>query len=47
MLPSASMLSGAGTYGRRGIAMVSPDSTTMKPAPAFKQTSRIGAKGHE
>ena len=38
MLPSASMsmLSDAGFFGRPGIVMISPDSTTMNPAPAFK-----------
>ena len=36
MLPSASMsmLSDAGFFGRPGIVMISPDSTTMNPAPA-------------
>ncbi len=38
ILPSASMsmLSEAGFFGRPGIVMISPDSTTMNPAPAFK-----------
>jgi hypothetical protein len=33
---SMSMLSDAGTFGSPGIVMMSPDSTTMKPAPALK-----------
>ena len=38
MLPSASMsiLSDAGFFGRPGIVIISPESTTMNPAPAFR-----------
>jgi hypothetical protein len=34
------MLSDAGFFGRPGIVMISPDNTTMNPAPAFRYTSR-------
>ena len=36
MLPSASMSSDAGTFGKPGIVIMSPDSTTMNPAPALE-----------
>ena len=37
------IFSAAGTRGSPGIVMMSPISTTTKPAPARRRTSRIGA----
>ena len=36
------MLLAAGTRGRPGMVMISPQMTTIKPAPADSRTSRIG-----
>ena len=37
-----SIESAAGTFGRPGMVMISPQMATMKPAPAERRTSRTG-----
>ena len=40
--PSTSMLSAAGTFGKPGMVMISPQMTTTNSAPAERRTSRTG-----